>query len=597
MKAQALQVLTKLKKGMPLAGKRGKKKAASKTHGGAGGLGKIGLYVRTLRHTAPAQMIQKLDYKARTLYYRTPLYPFMEGEHDVPDKPIHTAPDLWPGDVTTGKNIMAGDFDFYGRSISMGKSLNWAPHGVHTPWLYKLHSFDWLADLRATQDPQAKIIARDALSDWMENAGKFHPLRWHPYPLSCRLCNWLTHSGWLLDGADIGWQKTFMTHLVRQANHLPKVLEWDVGGFRLIKNLKAQIFSSLCLPSRQSAFLEAEDLLEKELEKQILPDGMHHERSPSYHAGVLKDLLDIHAMIIKAGQTPPDMLDGTIDRMSVALAFFRHPDGHLSLFNDSFAGDVDTLDAIQERCGLAESVPSELTYAGYGRLDSGPMAMIFDAGPVAPRSGTVLSHADSLSLELSYGEQRVFVGAGSRGYNHPKNLPFRETAAHNTLTVGHQSSAEVWGQARLGRRPQKTGFSIGQEAGLGVGVEAHHDGFRHLGVRHTRRIFLNTEGTDLRGEDVIEQKKQKQYPVQAHFHLHPDVTYKLISNAEVELGLPNGTKLTFRAKGGQIFDAESQFCPQGGEPVPARKLVIRGAWQKGRCVINWGLRTKNKDGK
>ena len=576
---------------------RRKKKTTTTASGGFGVFRRAGLYVRTLRHLTFAQLIQKLDYKSRTIYYRSPLYPFMEGEHEVPDTPIHTAPDLWPGDVTSGKNLMAGDFAFLGRSVSMGKNLSWEPHGVNEAWLYKLHGFSWLADLRATQDPQAKIFARDALSDWIEHCGNFHPLRWHPYPLSNRLCSWLTHSSWLLDGADIGWQKTFMASLVRQANHLPKVLEWDMGGFRLIKNLKAQIFASLCLPSRQSAYLEAEDLLKRELEKQILPDGMQHERSPSYHADVLKDLLDIHAMIIKAGQTPPEMLDGTIDRMSVALAFFRHPDGRLGLFNDSFTGDVDTLDAIQERCGLAETVPSELTYAGYGRLDSGPMAFIFDAGLVTPRGGSALAHADSLSFELSFGEQRVFVNAGARGYNHPKNLPFRETSAHNTLTVAHQSSAEVWGQGKLGRRPLKTGFTIGQEAGLGVGVEAHHDGFRHLGVKHTRRVFLNTEGTDLRGEDVVEQRKQKQYPVQAHFHLHPAVTYKLISNAEVELSLPNGTRLTFRAKGGQIFDAESQYCPKGGEPIPARKLVIRGTWQKGKCVINWGLRTKNKDGK
>lgn len=568
---------------------------APRQEGGLSLWGKTGRLVRTALNTSLAGLVQKLDYGARALYYRTPLYPFMEGETETHEAPSRTAPDLWPGDVARGKEIMAGNLTFLDRSVNMGKAVHWFPQGVHKPWLHQLHGFEWLADLRATQDPQARLIARDMLSDWTANCGRFHPVSWHPYPLSCRLCHWLTHSGWLLDGADAGWRKTFMESLVRQANHLPKVLEWDRGGFRLIKNLKAQIFSSLCLPSRQSAYLEAEDLLRKELEKQILPDGAQHERSPSCHAEVLKDLLDIHAMVIKAGQTPPDMLDDTIDRMSVALAFYRHPDGYLTLFNDSFTGDVDTLDAIQERCGLAEVISSELTYAGYGRLDSGPMTLIFDAGPAGPQEGTPLTHADALSFELSYGEQRVFVGSGSRGNDHPKNGPYRQTAAHNTLTLAHQDNTEVWGQGLVGRRPRKIGFTMGKEAGLGLGVEARHDGYRHLGALHTRRLFINTEGTDLRGEDVVESRKQA--AVQAHFHLHPDVSYELLNNAEVELTLPNGTVLMFRVRGGQIFDAESFYCPQGGEPVPARKLIIRGTWQKGKSVINWGLKPRNESGK
>lgn len=593
MKLALPSLMKPLKARLP---KRRKGGNSPRGDGASSPLARAGRLVRTLRNTHFGHLVQKLDYKARSLYYRTPLYLFIEGDVDAPDAPSHTAPDLWPGDVSRGKDMLAGNYTFLDRSVNMGKTINWAPQGVHTPWLFQLHGFEWLADLRATQDPQARIVARDAISDWIETCGKFHPVQWHPYPLSCRLCHWLTHSGWLLDGADIGWQKSFMTHLVRQANHLPKVLEWDVGGFRLIKNLKAQIFASLCLPSRQSAYLEAEGLLKKELEKQILPDGAQHECSPAYHGEVLKDLLDIHAMIIKAGQTPPDMLDETIDRMSVALAFYRHPDGNLALFNDGFTGDIDTLDAIQERCGLAEAIPSELTYAGYGRLDSGPMTLIFDAGATTPRGGTPLTHADSLSFEVSYGEQRVFVNSGSRGFNHPKNGPFRESDAHNTVTLAHQSNAEVWGEGLVGRHPKHVGFSMGQEAGLGVGVEARHDGYRHLGAKHTRRLFINTEGTDLRGEDVIEARKKKQPPVQAHFHIHPDVTYKLLSNAEVELGLPNNTKLMFKVKGGQIFDADSQYCPKGGEPQAARKLVVRGTWQKGKCVINWGLKPKKESG-
>ncbi len=555
-------------------------------------LPKVGRWLRTIRHVSPVQLVQRLDYWVRTFYYRSIFYPFVEYDTEVPDAPIHTAPDLWSGNVEHGNAIMKHTFSFVSRTINMGAAMQWTPQGASKQWLYELHSFEWLADLRATHNQEAKTAARDIISDWIDVCGTFNPNRWHPYPLSCRLTHWLTHSGWLLDGADIGWREKFMRNLIRQANHLPKVIEWDMGGHWLIKNLKAQIFTSLCLPSRQSAFLEAEALLKQQIQIQILPDGMHHERSPYYHAQVLKDLLDIHAMIIKAGQTPAELIGDTIDRMSVALAFFRHPDGGLALFNDGDIGDIDLLDDIQERCGLAENIPAELPYAGYIRLDNGHMTFLFDAGLCAPVEGTHHAHADTLSFELSYEGQRLFVNSGTGNFQDSTRNTMRGTAAHNTVSVGEQNSAEVWGDGLLGRRPNKIKSQVRQEAGIGIGVEASHDGYRHLGIKHTRRVFMNADGTDLRGEDNLELRKKKELPIQGHFHLHPAIKYKLINNTEAELTLPDNTVLSFRIKGGQLLDISSEYSPCFGQMVTTNKLVIRGAWQKGKCVLNWGLRVK-----
>lgn len=582
-----------LKNILPFFKRRTSKPVGRVPRGGKGFSLHLGRRVRTLLATSPLQWVQRFDYAARTLYYRSVFYPFIEYDAEIAEAPIHTAPDLWSGDVDLGKNIKQNTFRFLGRTVNMGKSVQWAPQGVSDEWLMHFHSFGWLSDLRAIHDPQSKTIARDLVADWIDTCGAFHLLRWQPYVLSTRLVAWLTHSSWLLDGADGGWREKFMHSLTRQANHLPKVIAWDVGGHSLIRNLKAQIFASLCLPSRQSAYLEAEDLLKQQLKIQILPDGMHHERSPYYHMQVLQDLLDIHAMIIKAGQTPAPSIDETIDRMSVALAFFRHPDGGLGLFNDGGIGNVDLLDDIQERCGLAETVPAELPYAGYVRLDNGPTVLLFDGGICAPLEGTRHAHADTLSFEMSYGEQRVFVNSGTLGVDGvmPLRHVLRGTAAHNTISLNHQDSAEVWGDGYLGRRPKKVTCTVREEAGMGIGLEASHDGYRHLHAKHTRRLFLNTDGTDLRCEDVVETRK-KEWAVQAHFHLHPDVKYKLISNAEAELTLPDGTILSFRIKGGQLFDAEAEYCPEYGQPVAGRKLLVRGAWHNKKCTLNWGVRQK-----
>ena len=555
----------------------------------------LGPLVRMVRYLSPNQVMARLDYRARVMYYRSPLYGFIEHELEVPDAPILKAPDLWAGSPERGRGIQQHTFTFVGRTINMGKSVQWLPAGASPLWLFNLHYFDWLADLKAVGTADALTHARDLVNDWIENFGDFHRLCWHPYPLSCRLVNWLTHAHWLLEGADGGFRERFMHSLVRQSNHIAKVLEWDVGGNHLLKNIKALIYTSLCLPGRQSTYLEAEDLLREQLQLQILPDGAHYELSPLYHAQVLQDLLDIHALILKAGQTPLPELDGIIDRMAVVLAFYRHPDGGLALFNDSAEGDVDLLDALQERCGLADSIPAELPYAGYVRMDAGDTTVLMDCGRCCPDNLPGHAHADTLSFELSWQAQRVFVNSGTYAYQHESRNKFRGTAAHNTLTVNREDSAEVWNAFRLGRRPMRVKSQVREEPGTGIGVEASHDGYRHLKAMHTRRLFLNAEGDDLRGEDTVTAPKE--LPVSAHFHLHPRMKYKLLSNREAELTTPEGQVFSFRIKGGQLHDQDAQYSPQFGVLEPTRKLVVRGSWQEGKCVINWALRAQAPEGK
>ncbi|MBI1363903.1 MAG: hypothetical protein GC134_07940 [Proteobacteria bacterium] len=564
-------------------------------HGGtkpAGTFAHLGALWRTLRYLRPVQILARLDYRARVLYYKSFLYPFIEYEdHEIPEKPLFNPPHLWRGNAELGKALAKYTFLFLDRPVNMDKKVQWEPQGVSTLWLYNLHYFQWLADLRATDTEEARQTAREMVRDWIENCGTFHPLRWHPYPLSLRLVSWLTHAEWLLEGADGGWRKDFMTSLSQQADHMPRVLEWDVGGNHLIKNLKALAYTGLCLPGRQSTYLEAVSLLKEQLDLQILPDGAHYELSPHYHADVLEDLLDIHALMLKANQVPPQELDDAIDRMAVTLAFYRHPDGGLALFNDGAVGDVDHIDDLLERCGgLGGKLPRQLPYAGYVRLQKKGFCVLMDTGKCCPDDLPAHAHADTLSFELSVGDERVFVNSGTYAYQHELRNTFRGTAAHNTAVVAGTDSAEVWDNFRLGRRPRKVEFSLREEPNTGIGVEAWHDGYKYMGAKHTRRLFLNEEGTDLRGEDVIDSKTE--YPVTVHFHLHPDVKYKLTGDHTAELTTARGTKLVFRAKGGRLYDIDSQYAPQFGRSTPTRQLVLRGTWEGGKCQMLWGIKNK-----
>jgi len=146
----------------------------------------------------------------------------------------------------------------------------------------------------------------------------------------------------------------------------------------------------------------------------------------------------------------------------------------------------------------------------------------------------------------------------------------------------------VWHRFRLGRRPTRTTLSVKEEPKIGIGFDGSHNGYRYLGVQHERMIFLSDDGQDIRGEDILTGKKAHQ--AQAHFHLHPDVSYVLKTENEVELTTKSGLKLSFRVHGGRLYDASSIYAPHFGEKCASKKLILRADWRKKECTLRWAIK-------
>src|SRR5207237_855853 len=67
-------------------------------------------------------------------------------------------------------------------------------------------------------------------------------------------------------------------------------------------------------------------VLERELPIQILPDGGHRSRSPSVQLAVLRDLVDMRAVLRAARIEVPGSLPQSIERMGPLMVFMRHGD-------------------------------------------------------------------------------------------------------------------------------------------------------------------------------------------------------------------------------------------------------------------------------
>ena len=517
---------------------------------------------RTLRHLRPSQVLHRLWYRGRV-----PLFRLTVRSGDEVGGPVLT-PAAWAGDGLAGARIAAtGAIRLVGIE---GQADDWAAADKPLLWRFTLHYFEWLADLAAL-GVDGGAAARRLVDGWLTRFERFDAVAWHPYPLSLRLYSWLSFANFLEDGAEPGFVDRFRRSLHAQARHLERVWERDVGGNHLIKNLKADIAAALCLPGHAHRLAPALRRLEAEIARQILADGCHYERSPSYHLQVMGDFADLAALFGRAGLAVPPALAGALDAMGPAAEFFRMGSGLLAQFNDGTSEAPPPGTVIP---------PAALPEAGYWRLEAGGAVVVIDCGPCCPDDLPAHAHADTLSFEFSAGSCPLVVNRGTYAYQDARwRNVFRGTASHSTVAIDDGDSAEVYGGFRLGRRPRR--FEVRAE---GRHFDGAFDGWARLGLWHRRRLSLE-EGR-LEGCDIISGGGMP-HRATVWFHLHPSVAARPDGRA-IRLDLADGSSWRFTASVAATLEP-GRWSPGFHEMVDATSIRVDSALGAGDLVIDWSF--------
>ena len=260
----------------------------------------------------------------------------------------------------------------------------------------------------------------------------------------------LRHLPSLVAGGPVDGQ--FRAELAAHAGFLRRSLETDVGGNRLIKNLKA--LAGLAVFFGDDALL-ARSLrrLGRQLAVQVLPDGGHYERAPAYRCQVLADLIDIASLLQACGHGPPAGLAEAISAMRGWLGCVLSPTGCVPLLNDGFPVSAELL------ARLAPAAPPVgplhvLPDTGLARISAGWWRVLADVGPPCPRELPAHAHADTLSCVVHVDGAPLLVDTGTSSYAAgPVRDRERSTAAHNTVEVDRRDSTEVWGAFRPAAGP------------------------------------------------------------------------------------------------------------------------------------------------
>ncbi|TRO96419.1 heparinase [Glycocaulis profundi] len=498
---------------------------------------------------------------------------------------------LGAGDPARGAAILAGRFTIAGETMACETIAEvWDRPSPSRRFAAGLHGFEWLGDLIAA-GPEGEAAARAHCDTWIAEFGRWNWFSWGPHVAARRVRNWLMAADILV--SDEPGSRARLRSLARQARRLRRAMPLMEEGRARLEAAYALALAGVCLDMGEGFVAAGGQALGAALKRQILPDGGHASRCPQTAADMLCDLVSLEEAARRRGAVLHDEIGRAIDRLAPAVAFFRLGPEGVAAFHGGGQGDGAAIAAALKACEAPARPFNVAPHSGYHRLEAGGAVAILDAGgpPAGPQGQD--AHASALAFEFAVPESRIVV---SCGWTEDQPSSWREavraTAAHSALTIEETSSARLLGPglrrsvlgARIARGPDPVRARRNEEEG-GVWLEASHEGYRDtFGLVVRRRLFMDEQGGDLRGEDSLAapvgaQARPDAGPVRyaIRFHLHPEVKASLARDSmSVLLAVPGGAGWRFRTDGGPVRLERSVYLAEGAPPRRSTQLVVAG---------------------
>ncbi len=404
--------------------------------------------VRTIRHLSARQVAHQLRYRLRGPA-RHPAQVTAQGCTGIAIKGPWNPPSVEGQALQGGRRVRL----FSDPDIDPLRE-GWQPANRSPLWLYTLHYHGWINAPSA--DP---LVIRDLLLDWVDKHS--HGVGWEPYPVAMRILHWL---GWLHHHQqllDDGPRRVLFGSLAAQLQHLARNVEHHLDGNHLWTDLVALVTAGLVLAGPLPTRLCERwlPMLARVVADQIGADGVHRERTPTYHCLLTEQISLVSSALSLRTCTLSALLPtlrGALDRMSAALPAFTHPDGDVALWGDSQLDAPVNPKGLRQRLGLpAAQAHLNAVDSGFYRRSWGPWTLLWNAGGTGLARQVGHLHADALAIELSLGDERVLIDAGVGTYTIGPDRDYsRSTAAHNTLTIGDddRDQYELWASHRIGGR-------------------------------------------------------------------------------------------------------------------------------------------------
>jgi hypothetical protein len=411
------------------------------------------------------------------------------------------------------------------------------------------------------------------LESWLQANPPADGINWaSALELSLRSLSWL----WALElfaaeepDDDSPWTVDLLLGLDEQLRHVERRLSrFFSPNTHLLGEALALYVCGRALPelARSARWARiGRDVLLLESTRQILPDGVHAERSTHYHRYALEFyLLALAVARITADGDVQARLRPVVRGLSRFMRDVSDNDGRYPLLGDDDGGELVPVagrspgsaaaalawaDALLDRhecavgpapealywltavCGAPREglppsqQPSSSAYpaAGYFISRQGRSHLVFDAGAHGFLNGGH-AHADALSVTLSIEGQPLLVDSGTLTYTMDPGLRdyFRSSQAHNTVTMDGHSQSQPKGPfqwasaagAEPGRIVRRSGFDYFEGVTRAYAPLEHHRSVLAL----DDRLWVVA---DRIAECAGGQADGRRHAAMLHWHLNP----------------------------------------------------------------------------
>jgi uncharacterized heparinase superfamily protein len=532
------------------------------------------------------------------------------GAPPIPDQAALPEPFLY-GDGDVGRALVAGRWLARGHEVELGERPIWAVPLPDPRLEADRDAFEWLGALAALGTRAARSRAQAWTLDWVRRFGRGRGPGWRPERAGRRMLNWTAQLRLMTEGLPAEDAARVWRAVATHGRVLGQVWREAPEGAGQVAALTGSVLG-LALVGDEAADAAAIELAQ--LSEQVIDGvGATPSRAPGELADMVILLIWTARVLEGAGMAARPGHLHAIARAVPVIRALRLGDGSMARFHGGGPGRPERLDQALAELRLAARAKPRLPM-GYARLAGGRLVAVMDgaAPPMGP--GARAGAAGTLAFELTAGRVPLVVNAGPGHVFGPgAGVAARATAAHSTVEIDGAASARL---CRPGLAARAYGGWLEEGPSLvsvrqaqdhtGQWLLATHDGYVEThGLLHERRLFVDSRGTECRGEEIVyvtdgrAQKrfdgiaKQRRRPVlmTAHFHLHPDVAASVDPVRQViELSPPGIDTWLFRAAGGRVELRDGwYFDPEAAAPTQTLQIVVIAEIVEYLGQINWSF--------
>jgi hypothetical protein len=216
----------------------------------------------------------------------------------------------------------------------------------------------------------------------------------------------------------------------------------------------------------------------------------------------------------------------------------------------------------------------------------GTIACVFDHGPLGFESIAAHGHADSLSVWLSWGDEPIFIDAGTYLYHSGGEWRdhFRGTPFHNTLSVGNANQSTIAGPFNWSRHARVRVVERSVSS-----LTAEHDGYLSgFGVIHRRALGMHSSGQIVVSDTLTGNPHRAGLMWEAGFVLAPGIQIEQSGEA-LMLTTKGRRKLRFAVEQGPPLrhDTGSRYSSTFGKIAQTDRIATSGVVpNEARCVLS-----------